>query len=396
MIFEFISLSLIDEGIVQDDFEDWFETAGAMARIYAEAYVVIGASASTDCTGGLHTKWERPSKEIIPGSRVFVQVLWAPPLFKLRDGTSFTALPLFTRGWIYQERVMAQRFVHFVANRIVWECPTRQTFPDRASSSKKVHSYPGYAYRYLNGQFDEYIIKGVEHGTPLGWHATFEAYSSLQLTFDKDRLPAVSALVRRELSTRRKNDEYVAGMWKATILEDLGWYTLYRHATRPEGSKIPSWSWASIRQAITFTDHDNVLPRVKILDLSYERIGPAHLGNVAKAALRIQAPTFTTYGITSIGSCGSGTSGERLVDDLDPSNEHRFDILSAVVAPEALTDSSTTLLVALLYWHGITAHCGLILRPLNMTEYERIGFVMIYEVSGDFIRALPISTILIV
>lgn len=47
-----------------------------------------------------------------------------------------------------------------------------------------------------------------------------EEYSCLHLTFSKDRLPALAAIVQRMMVTRR-DDLYIAGMWQSSVLQDL-------------------------------------------------------------------------------------------------------------------------------------------------------------------------------
>ena len=111
-------------------------------------------------------------------------------------------------------------------------------------------------------------------------------YTRLDLTFATDRLPAMSAIVKVEMKTRRKTDRYVAGMWRNTLLADLNWRTLEFHPPRQKNPAIPSWSWASVITGVLFElDNVDVLPEAKILDLSFTHRGLAHLGEVSNTTL---------------------------------------------------------------------------------------------------------------
>lgn len=48
-------------------------------------------------------------------------------------------------------------------------------------------------------------------------------YSALQLTYQSDRLLALSAITKK-MEKLRVDDMYIAGLWKQTLLQDLSWY----------------------------------------------------------------------------------------------------------------------------------------------------------------------------
>ena len=73
------------------------------------------------------------------------------------------------------------------------------------------------------------------------WRDIIEFYSQCNLTYDTDRLPALSGL-----ATRFKNlsdDVYLAGMWKSQLQTELEWEVLVPPShTRPVAYVGPSWS----------------------------------------------------------------------------------------------------------------------------------------------------------
>jgi len=56
------------------------------------------------------------------------------------DGVLLRHYPLLTRGWTFQERILARRCVHFTVKELVWECkceypfsPLSPSFPSPSS-----------------------------------------------------------------------------------------------------------------------------------------------------------------------------------------------------------------------------------------------------------------------
>lgn len=63
------------------------------------------------------------------------------------------------------------------------------------------------------------------------WYRTVQEYSRLQLTFEKDQIPALAALIQR-IESKRVGDRFLAGLWEKTLLLDyFGWYGQVQNAT---------------------------------------------------------------------------------------------------------------------------------------------------------------------
>lgn len=72
------------------------------------------------------------------------------------------------------------------------------------------------------------------------WNQTVYEFSAKALTFNADKLPALSALAKE---TQKKTGwAYVAGLWK----EDLHAGILWEASVPGVRRRAPSWSWASI------------------------------------------------------------------------------------------------------------------------------------------------------
>ena len=72
-------------------------------------------------------------------------------------------------------------------------------------------------------------------------------HTEMLLTYEADRLPALSGLASRFLELT--GDEYLAGHWKVDLARSLAWArkdNLMRSQRHDAPLKTPSWSWASI------------------------------------------------------------------------------------------------------------------------------------------------------
>jgi Heterokaryon incompatibility protein (HET) len=141
--------------ILQGSRHDWEKESANMATIYANSYLNIAASLSSGSRRGLFTqRWTTPLSynsdfETLPKRPVKSFVItdcykqanirgrysmsFAHEHIKLlMEGSSFyysdvpQKTPLISRGWVYQERLLSPRTVHFHTSELIWEC--KETF----------------------------------------------------------------------------------------------------------------------------------------------------------------------------------------------------------------------------------------------------------------------------
>ncbi len=82
------------------------------------------------------------------------------------------------------------------------------------------------------------------------WRTIVEDISILDLSFESDRLPALSGLATRFAEHFSKGERYLAGLWEGDLLRDLLWESggsqQVDGPTRERKAGVPSWSWASL------------------------------------------------------------------------------------------------------------------------------------------------------
>jgi hypothetical protein len=237
--------------IIQDDETDWARESSDMGRIFEDAYLVLAAAHSKDSLGGLLPTKEPPSmRRILPQRQHEITILTSSEEDERIDHKG-RVQPLLQRAWVYQERFLARRVLFFLENELLWECASTvqcQCTPpggDIAGWDTDCH--------YRCQVKDDSRVK-TNSDFRLQWQQTIRRYSQLSLTRPTDKLPALSGLAKRMQASR--GDQYLAGMWKSTLAEDLAWRVKKPYYKRTEPWRAPSWSWASVDGAV-------VLPTIK-------------------------------------------------------------------------------------------------------------------------------------
>ncbi|KUJ11207.1 HET-domain-containing protein [Mollisia scopiformis] len=276
--------------IIQDDEDDWRRESGLMADVYGNAVVNLAATASKDGLGGLFR--ERVVSRI---SKQYVQTK-SQQIFEIPDERLYFRCldqsPLSQRAWVFQERFLARRTIHFTAEQIFCEC-RRHIACEGA---------PGGAAVRPADPDDIPFPSERKLGDPEEWREIIQLYSRAKLTYSKDKLIALSGVARQFQSVT--GDQYVAGLWKTDLEIYLCWRVESSESLQPipdpETSvyQAPSWSWASSNQAInwylymtplknTFSN-DALCRLVNFLDIHLEPVGPDPLGQLQAAHLDIE------------------------------------------------------------------------------------------------------------
>lgn len=85
------------------------------------------------------------------------------------------------------------------------------------------------------------------------WVTVVEIFSPCSLTFSKDRLVAISGMAQS--LSQKLNCDYLAGLWRRDLEHQLLWkVTRPFQAPKKDGTRGPSWSWASVDGAIKIPD----------------------------------------------------------------------------------------------------------------------------------------------
>jgi hypothetical protein len=108
--------------IIQDSIDDWAFESAIMGSIYRYAYVTIASTGSADSSGGcFHTRNPLGLHPCTIATSQAQQLVVTP----ISDPEVFDEIeesPLNQRAWVFQERLLSPRILHFGENLLFWEC----------------------------------------------------------------------------------------------------------------------------------------------------------------------------------------------------------------------------------------------------------------------------------
>lgn len=215
--------------IVQDSLEDWSHEAAQMASIYESAFLTIGATSTGSDEEAFLYPLRAPLKFQVKTLEGTFEDLYVQPAEGYEE-RQLENQPLLQRAWCYQERLLSPRMLHFTRRELSWEC--RGIFDCQC----------GNTVDHGNTTFEK-IDLFSNMAQPGLWRRIVKNYSDLNLTLEKDRLPALSGLAQKAQESRK--DKYLAGLWSRTLVDDLCWRT-YGPKGQLQEWRAPSWSWASV------------------------------------------------------------------------------------------------------------------------------------------------------
>ncbi|KAI1502243.1 heterokaryon incompatibility protein-domain-containing protein [Biscogniauxia marginata] len=251
--------------IIQDeeDKSDWHAEAPLMHLVYRNSYCNIAAADSEDRNGGLFRDREKHLDLIVPSRYVpsegdktlFQNHKWQIVSGELWRGDLLQSV-LYSRGWVFQERMLSQRILHFSATQIFWDCSTIsacEVFPAGLPQPLDTGATDRHWRERLRGSETAVLPLVVSANDSLEtfWKTAVRTYTSCNLTYHSDKLAAIWGIAKQVRDAL--GEEYFAGLWYKGLLEQLAWRVIdCKQAKRHEEQNggFPSWSWASIEGAV--------------------------------------------------------------------------------------------------------------------------------------------------
>jgi len=205
------------------------------------------------------------------------------------------------------------------------------------------------------------------------WRNIITTYSKRNITFSKDRLPALAGIAA-ELQAHW-NDKYVAGLWQKCLLRHLLWTSEAKSRSRLDNNQLltrncddvvmgyqsPGWSWATYHYPVEIFRMETEVAEVVDFDVTL----------VSKQAL---FSSVSDGWLSLKGKLGRG-------DAIRGCKVNSFKYLTdGRVQDESLFIESTKVLL-LGYGKQGFPHWGYALRPSGIGTYLRIGIVIVYTSS---------------
>ncbi|KAJ5497297.1 hypothetical protein N7463_009284 [Penicillium fimorum] len=347
--------------IIQDDATDWAIESSRMASVYRNGFFTIAATHSLNGDGGLFhaTPDFQVSGKSPDGEQYnlyFREVIdhHIEPINKCDDESgSPTAVffPLFTRAWVYQERMLSARVIHFGRYELFFECRSgiRCECEHIMDSDGGAGSWRGLFKVELATALLYYDLAsrgqdrpGLEyHGAAL-WRTLVTCYTGLLLTQSSDRLPAIGGMAR-EMADRR-GPSYLAGLWEESLNDDLIWAVPQESGNvqpRPYPWNAPTWSWASVESGVRHWD-ELLFPTYEMHRPFGSRLPYQHFSTIENCEVKINPVAIDEFGHIASGSLSiSGLVSEGVLQyeiDSDDSNPSCYVSFSSTERRSIWTD----------------------------------------------------------
>lgn len=342
--------------IVQDDPRDWDHQAAKMCDVYAQATLVLASDGADDPTCGLFNDKSLMFDEEPFGAHVAVKFpvsssstgggSSAAPQVTIYVSTN-NSIPgqldhrlagdvdgdmmLVKRGWTLQEAVLAPRVLHFASSQLVWECKEHGYVSEDGFSVYLRDQRPSYVEVKEKLRMNRQELQGTEgepemskendggdggggdleevagpHRTKItadeievlsAWYIDLIVfrYSTRNLTYQKDRLPAIAGLA--DWTARTLQCDYIAGMWRTGFEWALTWRVekpeKERRLPAHHGNQLPSmdgsmrshhapsFSWISSTGQLSWDYAISTFePSIRICDLSVQLAGSSPFGRI--------------------------------------------------------------------------------------------------------------------
>ncbi|KAG8673836.1 hypothetical protein FPOAC1_007155 [Fusarium poae] len=292
--------------IIQDLDDDKVHEIPKMADYYQNADFNIAESTEQTDAGLFYDRdgqANRPLRLPVTINTPDLPITTRKVILELSPILRAPASHLDSRGWILQERIFPRRTFFFDPYWVSFECAemsasescprgvkknigtsSSQLEMDMAtivSRDASLSTMGGILRTQYKSTFEGHQLSDAERTQVLHmWFTVLTEYCSRNLTFESDRLNAISALATR--LSQILQDEYVSGVWRRNLLESLWWSVSnapHHHLpVRFKNSGVPTWSWASlaytdkaprnVRRPFDFFEAPSVKPHVQVRDIS--------------------------------------------------------------------------------------------------------------------------------
>lgn len=264
-----------------------------MADIYGNSAVTIAASSSENSrVGCLFSHDTNPPitlnypSSTRPAGFAYIR----RPLKSFED--SVNSGPLNSRAWVFQERLLSRRILHYGKDQLHWEC-------QETCLSEDGHEASGNHYYKSDSILSSATNSKVERNILyMDWYKMVEKYTDRHLTRESDKFPALSGLV--SVFARLSKDRYIAGLWENDLMVGLLWHASYKERPRlqrPPIYRAPSWSWAALDGGISFDSEVNYTHQgipaqrstfaLSDLDIAIQLTGSDPFGMVASGTMTV-------------------------------------------------------------------------------------------------------------
>ncbi|EQB47240.1 hypothetical protein CGLO_13638 [Colletotrichum gloeosporioides Cg-14] len=177
----------------------------------------LSATAAPDGSGGLFFERNPETVDVFHSQQYRAMVAFSEPSHSLVR--EVLGGPINKGAWVFQERMLATRVLHFCRSRLFWECCTLQKAEPLSVEIPVPMEIPPEQTKQLvlprpRGQLSPDTAR-------MRWAGVLETYSRTSLSFRADTVLALSAIATRLCEQRDfELRDYAAGLWVPDLKKD--------------------------------------------------------------------------------------------------------------------------------------------------------------------------------
>lgn len=253
-----------------------------MSQIYANACMTLSATWATDPSHGC---FRRPNERYKSRTKDFMNSDHRSYTLHCHELLPRLNTPLQRRGWVFQERMLSRRIVHFMEQELWWEC--RTSFLCECGNHSNQDLGIGMDWKSkMNSLSSPGDIQ-------VYWEYIVQIYTMKSLTYSSDIFPALQGLAKLFPSSM---GQYLAGHWESTLVKSLCWYPKQPAALEPNQWRAPSWSWAAAQGAVKWLRNaDRGAPCVTVLSVTTTPKGDDPMGQISYGAIVLRGKCLTGH-----------------------------------------------------------------------------------------------------
>lgn len=296
--------------IIQGDDGDWEHEASSMALIYKNATFTISATKSQGSYDSLFSDPTNTATGAHLGTLPLAgdtairleewlvhpfKVSWLSSDFPRQDDETLRSEGLLGRGWVYQEVLLSPRILFFLDREIMWRCQKYKACQCARYDADRT------AWCDLNVVAEEestgthyFSLREHRHISTKSWARIIEDYAAKELTYPKDRLPALAGIA--EEFGKEKQWTYICGLWQENI-SDIMWCRDRGQILRARPDileSLPTWSWASMPSKPTFSARPGSVKFRSYHAVYNDKGKNPYLGDVRDAILTVEGNVLRT------------------------------------------------------------------------------------------------------
>ncbi|KAF2829540.1 HET-domain-containing protein [Ophiobolus disseminans] len=212
--------------IIQNDNDDKNKEFAVMGDIYKKSALTLAAAAGSTADTGLFVRRDPLGRWPCP--------VYREPNPKGDDIVMFAQLPtesivetaLDSRGWVFQEDMLATRTLKFCSDGLRWSCASFWMSEPTPSLQLHPSARPHTTFREWlhqpNWKPNWHSALDMQRHFFEDWYEAVASYTDRELTHASDKLPALAGLAQSMRSL--KGCTYLQGLWEEDLEYGLLWY----------------------------------------------------------------------------------------------------------------------------------------------------------------------------